>query len=285
MALKYSQSGAVAVTRMLDLDSYLKRIGYSGARSPTLETLRALQVQHPLAIPFENLDTLSGRPVQLDMGSLERKLVQSRRGGYCFEQNLLFKHALSALGFTVTALAARVVWERPADEMRARTHMVLLVEVQGVPYVCDVGFGALTPTAPVALTPDVEQATPHETFRVIRVQNEFAVEALVRGLWKRLYRFDLQEQQQVDIELLNHFVMSHADSPMINRLIAARVAADRRFGLGNGIFKVHPLNAATEERRLGDVTELKRVLAATFGVDVPKGPEVDAALGRVLAVR
>jgi N-hydroxyarylamine O-acetyltransferase len=269
---------------MLDLDSYLKRIGYSGSRSPTLETLRALQVQHPLAIPFENLDTLSGRPVPLDTGSLERKLVQSRRGGYCFEQNLLFKHALSALGFAVTALAARVVWERPAGEMRARTHMVLLVEVHGVPYVCDVGFGALTPTAPVALTPDVEQATPHETFRVIRVQNEFAVEALVRGVWKRLYRFDLQEQQQVDIELLNHFVMSHADSPMINRLVAARVGADRRFGLGNGIFKVHPLNAATEERRLGDVTELKRVLAATFGVDVPKGPEVDAALGRVLAV-
>jgi N-hydroxyarylamine O-acetyltransferase len=270
---------------MLDLDSYLKRIGYSGSRSPTLETLRALQVQHPLAIPFENLDTLSGRPVPLDTGSLERKLVQSRRGGYCFEQNLLFKHALGALGFAVTALAARVVWERPAGEMRARTHMVLLVEVHGVPYVCDVGFGALTPTAPVALTPDVEQATPHETFRVIRVQNEFAVEALVRGVWKRLYRFDLQEQQQVDIELLNHFVMSHSDSPMINRLVAARVAADRRFGLGNGIFKVHPLNAATEERRLGNVTELKGVLAATFGVDVPKGPEVDAALERVLAVK
>ena len=80
-------------------------------------------------------------------------------------------------------------------------------------YVCDVGFGALTPTAPVALTPDVEQATPHETFRVVRVASEFAVEALVRGEWKRLYRFDLQEQQQVDIELLNHYVMSHADSP------------------------------------------------------------------------
>ena len=91
---------------MLDLDSYFKRIGYSGSRSPTLETLRALQARHPLAIAFENLDTLSGRPVRLDVGSLERKLVQSRRGGYCFEQNLLFKHVLGALGFTATALAA-----------------------------------------------------------------------------------------------------------------------------------------------------------------------------------
>jgi N-hydroxyarylamine O-acetyltransferase len=283
MALKYSQRGAIAVTRMLDLDSYLKRIGYAGSCNPTLETLRALQVQHPLAIPFENLDTLSGRPVRLDLGSLERKLVQSRRGGYCFEQNVLFKHALGALGFRVTALAARVVWERPAGEMRARTHMVLLVETDGVPYICDVGFGALTPTAPVALTPDVEQATPHETFRVVRVASEFAVEALVRGEGKRLYRFDLQEQLEVDIELLNHYVTSHADSPMRGRLIAARVAADRRFGLGNGVFKVHPRNAATEQRQLGSVAELKSVLAATFGVEVPSGSEIDAALARVLA--
>jgi N-hydroxyarylamine O-acetyltransferase len=268
---------------MLDLDSYLKRIGYAGSCNPTLETLRALQVQHPLAIPFENLDTLSGRPVRLDLGSLERKLVQSRRGGYCFEQNVLFKHALGALGFRVTALAARVVWERPAGEMRARTHMVLLVETDGVPDICDVGFGALPPTAPVALTPDVEQATPHETFRVVRVASEFAVEALVRGEWKRLYRFDLQEQLEVDIELLNHYVTSHADSPMRGRLIAARVAADRRFGLGNGVFKVHPRNAATEQRQLGSVAELKSVLAATFGVEVPSGSEIDAALARVLA--
>jgi N-hydroxyarylamine O-acetyltransferase len=268
---------------MLDLDSYCERIGYSGSRSPTLATLRALQVHHPLAIPFENLDTLLGIPVRLDVGSLERKLVQSRRGGYCFEQNLLFKHALGALGFAVTALAARVVWERPAGEVRARTHMVLLVEVDGASYVCDVGFGGLTPTAPVALTADVEQPTPHEKVRVVRLESEFAVEAHVRGEWKRLYRFDLQEQQQVDIELLNHYVMSHADSPMRGRLIAARVAADRRFNLGNAVLKTHVPDAASEQRRLGSVAELKRTLTATFGIDVPSGHGVDAALERVLA--
>jgi N-hydroxyarylamine O-acetyltransferase len=268
---------------MFDLDSYLKRIGYAGPRTPNQATLRALQVHHPAAIPFENLDTLAGRPVALDMPSLERKLVRSRRGGYCFEHNLLFKRALEALGFGATALAARVVWERPESEMRARTHMVLLVELGGVAYVCDVGFGALTPTAPVALTTGIEQASPHETFRVLRVATEFAVEALVRGQWKRLYRFDLQEQQQVDIELLNHYVMSHVDSPMRGRLVAARVANDRRFGLGNGVLKIHPMQAASEERRLGTVAELKSVLAGTFGVDVPSGSEVDAALERVLA--
>jgi len=267
---------------MLDVDSYFRRIGYSGARTATLDTLRSLQALHPRAIPFENLDTLFGRPVGLDLPSLERKLVHGRRGGYCFEQNLLFNHVLRALGFDAAALAARVVWERPADEVRARTHMVLLVELAGRRYVCDVGFGGLTPTAPLELTLDVEQPTPHETFRVVRAQSEFAVEARVRDEWRRLYRFDLQEQQQVDIELLNHYVMSHAESPMRGRLLAARVAADRRFGLGNGALSIHHVGGRSEQRRIGSVAELRGVLDSTFGIEVPAGQELDAALARVL---
>jgi N-hydroxyarylamine O-acetyltransferase len=267
---------------MLDLDSYYKRIGYDGPRDATLATLRALQVAHPLAIPFENLDTLAGRPVRLDLGSLERKLVQSRRGGYCFEQNLLFKHVLTALGFAPVALSARVEWQRPAGEVGPRTHMVLLIALDGRRYICDVGFGGLTPTAPIELVPSVSQSTPHETFRVLEIGQEYAVEALVQAEWKRLYRFDLQPQEQVDIELLNHYVMSHERSPMRSRLIAARVAGDRRFGLGNGLFSVHRLSGDSEQRRLESVAELKAVLAATFGVEAPAVPDVEAALAAVL---
>jgi N-hydroxyarylamine O-acetyltransferase len=267
---------------MLDLDSYFGRIGYSGARRPTLETLRELQRKHPLAIPFENLDTLAGRPVRLDLDSLERKLVRSRRGGYCFEQNLLLKHVLGALGFEAAALAARVVWERPQSEPRPRTHMVLLVTLGERRFICDVGFGGLTATAPIELTPDVEQPTPHEAFRVVRGPVELAVEARVRGEWKRLYCFDLQEQQDIDIEVLNHYVMTHADSPFHSRLIAARVAPDRRFALGNGDFRIHHLHGESEQRRIADVAELRVVLEQTFGIAVPTGPEIDAALDRVL---
>jgi N-hydroxyarylamine O-acetyltransferase len=268
---------------MLDLDSYFKRIGYSGPQGSSLDTLRALQQRHPRAIPFENLDTLAGRPIRLDLPSLERKLVQSRRGGYCFEQNLLFKHVLRALGFDVTGLAARVVWERPADELRARTHMVLLVAVGGERYICDVGFGGLTPTAPIKLVPGIEQPTPHEMFRVVRLETEFAVEAQVRAQWKRLYRFDLQEQHQVDIELLNHYVMSHAESPMRSRLLAARTESDRRFGLSDGSLVVHHLRGDSERRQIASSGELRSVLRECFAIDVPAGLDDDAALERVLA--
>jgi N-hydroxyarylamine O-acetyltransferase len=270
---------------MLDLDSYLERIGYAGPRTATLATLCALHAQHPRAIPFENLDTLTGRPVRLDVATLERKLVRSQRGGYCFEQNSLFKHALEQPGFATAALAARVVWEWPENEVRARTHMVLLVELDRTLYLCDVGFGGLTPTGPLKLECEGEQATPHETFRVLRAGPEFAVEARVQGAWKRLYRFDLQEQHAVDIELLNHYVVCHADSPMIGRLVAARVAADRRFGLGNGTLSTHRPDRASEHRSIATVHELRSVLRETFGIEAPMGRDVDEALARVLAER
>jgi N-hydroxyarylamine O-acetyltransferase len=268
---------------MLDLDAYFRRIAYRDERTPTLATLRALQVQHLLAIAFENLDAIAGRLVRLDIESLQRKLVAAGRGGYCFEQNLLFSYVLRALGFDVTALAARVVWERPADELRARTHMLLLVDLDHERYLCDVGFGGLTPTGPLRLVPGAEQATPHETFRVLDEAPEFVVQARVGGEWKPLYRFDLQAQQLVDIEVLNFYVAEHADSPMLGRLLAARVAPDRRFALRNGTFSVYHLDGRQEQRELATIAELRSVLQGTFGIAVPADAGLDAAFRALLA--
>jgi N-hydroxyarylamine O-acetyltransferase len=266
---------------MIDLDSYLRRIGYSGPREPTLVTLRALHALHPRAIPFENLDTLSGVPVRIDLDSLQRKLVHGRRGGYCFEHNTLFRQVLEALGFEVIALAARVVWDRPAG---ARTHMLLLVQLgPDDRYLADVGFGGLTLTAPLRFPAlDASQATPHEDFRVGAGNGYFEIAASVREEWKPLYRFTLEPQLPVDIELLNHYVVSHVDSPMKGRLVAARVESDRRFGLGNGVLREHRVDGTTDERRIGSVAELRDVLRATFGIEAPTGAASDAALARVL---
>ncbi|MEO8465327.1 MAG: arylamine N-acetyltransferase [Gammaproteobacteria bacterium] len=267
---------------MLDLDAYFRRIAYRGERAPTLSTLRALQAQHLLAVAFENLDTLAGRTVRLDAESLQHKLVAAGRGGYCFEHNLLFSHVLRMLGFTVTALAARVVWERPADMLRARTHMLLLADLDGERYLCDVGFGGLTPTAPLCLVPGAEQATSHETFRVLHEPPEFVVQARVGGEWKPLYRFDLQPQQQVDIEVLNFYVAEHEDSPMRGRLVAARVAPDRRFALRDGTFSVYYADGQREQRELVTLHELRDVLGDIFGIAVPTDAGLDAALRALL---
>src|SRR5262249_19118962 len=154
------------------------------------------------------LDPLLGRPVRLEVDALERKLLTDRRGGYCFEHNLLLAHALRALGFAVSHLAARVVWQGDHDR-QPRTHMLLFVQLGEGAYLCDVGCGALTLTTPLRLEPDVEQATPHEPFRVRREGREYSLEARVGADWRALYRFDLQEQRQVDIEVLNYYVSTH----------------------------------------------------------------------------
>jgi len=112
-----------------DLDAYLHRIGLGGRPKPTLEALAVIVGAHCLAIPYENIDVLLGRPPKLDMASLQAKLVSGRRGGYCFEQNLLLRAALRALGFRATGMLARVVRGFPADAPMNASHMVVRVDL------------------------------------------------------------------------------------------------------------------------------------------------------------
>ena len=160
--------------------------------------------------------------------------------------------------------------------------MLLFVQLGEGPYFCDVGFGGLTLTAPLRLEPGVEQPTPHEVFRLLREDRELVVQARLRAEWKSLYRFDLQEQRQVDIEVLNFYVSEHPASPFLTTLMAARAAADRRFALLDNRFSVHYSNGRLEQRTLGSVAELREILTGTFGIEPPADPRLDAALGRLL---
>jgi N-hydroxyarylamine O-acetyltransferase len=268
----------------IDVDAYFARIGYKGEPAPTLATLRSLHARHPEVIPFENLTPWLGRPVSLDIDSLQRKLIRDHRGGYCFEQNLLFSRVLKAIGFRVTGLAARVLWNQPETAITARTHMLLLVDIQGQPYVADVGFGVQTLTAPLRLVPEVEQDTLHEPFRLVRAGNEgFMMQSRSGSTWRTLYRFDLQEQFEVDYEVTNYYLSAHPASHFRTSLIAARPAAGRRYTLLNNKFVVHHLNAATEQRILATPAELREVLQTAFKLRLPEDHELEVALARVIA--
>jgi N-hydroxyarylamine O-acetyltransferase len=266
----------------IDLDAYFRRIGYRGPRTPTLATLRAIHLLHPQAIPFENLDSFLRRPVLLDPAALERKLVREGRGGYCFEQNLLLKHVLEGLGFDATGLAARVLWNAPEGAVTARGHMLLRVDLDGESYVADVGFGGLTLTAPLHLETGVEQATPHERFRLVVVGDAFVMQAAVRGEWKPLYRFDLQEQLLPDYEVSSWYLSNHPRSHFVTGLVAARAGAIRRWALRGTELAVHHLDGRTERRTLADATELREALEGPFGLTLPEEPGLDAALERLV---
>src|SRR5262245_47039334 len=265
----------------IDLDGYFRRIGYGGSRAPTLETLRALQLRHALAIPFENLDPLRRRPVRLDLASLEAKLVRGGRGGYCFEHNLLFKAALDALGFRVAGMAARVLWNVPDGVTLPRTHMLLRVALDGQDYIADVGFGGQTPTAPLWLVGDIEQATPHEPFRLRADHGGFLMQVQLGGAWRSLHRFDLQEQTLADYEMANWFISTHPDSRFVNNLTAALPTPDRRYALFNREFAVHRLGGPSEHRRLSGPAEIRQILQDVFGLILPEEPDLHAALERL----
>ena len=221
-----------------DLDAYLARIGYGGPVRPDLATLTALHVAHVAAIPFESLDPLTGRPVKLDLASLQAKMVQGRRGGYCFEQNHLFRAALEEIGFSVTGLGGRVVWmSPPGAPLGARGHMLLKVDIAGRPYLADVGFGAHLLDAPLRLEEGPEQATPAATYRLQREGDLIALAVRQGEAWRRAYVFDLIPQLP-------------SDYAVANRRVAEVIAAhpDRLIGFAF-------VNARADQGQVGDLLE------------------------------
>lgn len=267
----------------LDLGAYLRRIGCSDRPHPDLVSLRAIALRHPLAIPFENLNVLLGQPLPLDIASLQKKLVVERRGGWCFEHNVLLGTALAKIGFDVTGLAARVMWNVPSDVTPARSHMVLRVALDGRVYIVDAGFGGLTLTAPLRLESGIEQETPHERFRLTAAGDLFIMEARIRDEWKPLYRFDLTPQVLADYEVSNWFLCTSPKSHFLSTLVAARVQPDRRYTLRNADFAVHDADGFTDRRALLTARELRMTLEGTFAIDVPTGPEMDAVFERIVA--
>lgn len=266
----------------MNLDMYFKRIGYVGARDGSIDVLRDLHLHHTQAIAFENLSPYLRLDMALDPDSLFDKLVHHRRGGYCYEQNGLFKHALDTLGFGTRSLAARVRLNMPEGQKTARTHMLLLVEIGSERYIADVGFGGMTLTAPIRLVSDIAQETPHGLYRLTESGNEFALSAQVGEVWKTLYTFNLAEHSTVDYELMNWYTSTNPRSIFVNNLVAARPVRDGRHTLLNNRYSFHGLSGVKGEQTIGTVTELKEVLFNVFGVEVPTVPDADEKLARAL---
>jgi N-hydroxyarylamine O-acetyltransferase len=268
----------------IDLPAYLARVGWTGPAEPTRAVLDGLVAAHTAAIAFEALDPWRGAPVNLDLASLEAKLVHGGRGGFCFEQNLLFAAALRGLGFHVSYLSARVLWLQREDAITPRTHMLLRIELDGETRLADVGFGRLTPTASVLLEPGIVQKTPLEPFRLIVTGDDWRMQAEMRGAWRTLYRFDLEQQHFMDLVLANHYAGTHPRSVFVNDLIAARPLADRRLTLQNRHFAVEYQRDGTRlARELTSVDELRATLTNEFGLTVPDDPWLDERLANLPA--
>lgn len=259
---------------MIDLDAYFERIGYSGPRAPTLDTLNALVHAHIGAIPFENLDVLLGVPIRLEPEAIEDKLVHQRRGGYCFEQNTLLLHVLEQLGYAVRPLSARVRYQRPRDYTPARTHLLVRVEL-AESWLADVGVGAMSPTRALRLAEHGPQPTPHETRRLLRENDRIYHQVLFGDDWHDVCELTLEEMPVIDRIVGNWYTSAHPDSHFKHRLLVARALPDgARVTLLNRELTVRQRDGRAERRLLGSPAELLPVLDEKFGLRLPAGTQV-----------
>jgi N-hydroxyarylamine O-acetyltransferase len=256
---------------VIDLDGYFARIAYQGGRAPTLATLNQILEAHVQAIPFENLDVLLGRRIDLDPAALQAKLVRGRRGGYCFEQNALLLAVLEALGFTARPLSGRVRYQRPRDYTPARTHLFIRVELD-TSWIVDAGVGAMSPTAALRLDTEDAQATPHEPRRLIREDDRMFHQVQLAGEWHDVCEFTLEEMPPIDREVANWYTSAHPGSHFKSRLVVARALPDGgRAGLLNRELTLRGRDGRAAHRTLGSPEELLTVLADHFGLDFAPG--------------
>lgn len=254
--------------RELDLQAYFDRIGYHGAVVADSVVLRQLHWLHVSSIPFENLDVLLGRPIHLDTPALAAKLVTAKRGGYCFEQNGLFLAVLRAIGFTANAFAARVWFARQDANVPPRSHMLLRVECPDGSYLCDVGFGGLTPVQPLAWQMDIEQPTSHETYRLVpdAVPGELALQARLEGDWAPLYSFLPQTAAPADFDVANWYVSTHPGSFFTQAIIATRPFAEGRHILQDRKVTVRDRGRSDQVTALTGPADLRTTLLESYGL-------------------
>ena len=262
----------------LDLDAYLRRIGHRGACESSLATLQALHLAHATHIPFENLDILLGRPIRIDLESLQAKLVTGGRGGYCFEQNTLFATVLRELGFDVTLRAARVRFG--ATRILPRTHMVLKVRSEGADWLADVGFGAAGLLLPVRFGDEEEVRQFSWTYRLAEDAGQWLLRSLRDGVWTDLYAFTLEPQLAVDFEVANHYVSTHPQSRFVQTLTAQRVGPEERRTLVNRDLSVERASGTERSTLSDDDDELLALLADSFDLHFPAGTRFRLPAGR-----
>jgi N-hydroxyarylamine O-acetyltransferase len=254
----------------MDVEAYLQRIAYDGPRQPAYATLRSLHRQHLFTVPFENLDIRLGTPIRLDREALFDKIVTRRRGGFCYELNGLFCELLSALGFSVEMLSARVRRE-DGDFSSEFDHMLLKVSLQDE-WIADVGFGESF-LSPLPLPPATARSEDIRDFAVIASNRAWD---LVRrqddGSYVPLYRFTKAARKLADFTAMCEFHQSSRDSHFNRGRVCTVALPDGRLTVAGMRFIVTKAGAR-REIELKNKDELRDCLSLQFGIVLPDNIE------------
>jgi N-hydroxyarylamine O-acetyltransferase len=249
----------------VDVKAYLERINYRGSLEPTAETLRDLQVAHLLSVPFENLSIQRGEPVVLEDDALFTKIVERRRGGFCYEANGLFAALLRALGFEVAMLSAGVA-RAEGGFGPDFDHMALMVEAGGRRWLADVGFGDSF-REPLPLD---ERGAQEQGGRAYRLEPDGDHLVLSRrdegGGWKAEYRFDLRPREYADYAEMCLYHQTSPQSHFTRQSVCSRATEGGRVTLSGMRFIETSDDGGRRERTLGGEEEYASLLREHFGI-------------------
>ncbi len=249
-----------------DLQAYLNRIYYKGEISPSEKVLNDLHLAHATSVPFENLDVYLRKPIKLDIESLQNKIVKNKRGGYCFEQNLLFAQALETIGFNVKRLSARV--RLGTNKILPKTHMLMIVNVENNEWLADVGFGGDGLLLPVKFKIDEISEQFKWKYKIITENNSFVLQSFKEDEWKDLYIFTLEKQELIDYELANYYTSTHPESKFVKTLTFQITKTDYKKVLRGNDYIIDNGNKIIKSKIKNDA-ELKSILKNEFKIDIP----------------
>ena len=248
----------------MNIDSYLKRINYDGGREATAETLRNLQVAHLQSVPFENLSIHAHEPIILNDDALFTKIVENRRGGFCYEANGSFAALLRALGFDVSMLAAGVANDQGGFGPEF-DHMALLVKLDDR-WLVDVGFGDSF-LEPLLLDETGEQVQGNQAFRISQdIEHRIVCRRVRNEDWKPQYRFSLQPYQYADYEEMCWYHQTSPQSHFTQGRICSRATANGRISLSGMRIITTSHEGLRYEQQLNSQEEYERALREHFDI-------------------
>jgi len=253
----------------MNVTAYLERLNYTQPVKPDVDTLHGLQIAHMQKVPFENLDIALKRPILIDEPAIWDKLINQKRGGFCYELNGLFAWLLKQIGFDVTYLNARV-FNQTGELGIDFDHLALLVKTPGqsTRWLADVGFGDSF-NEPLNFEERDVEVQGLRAYRLQQTQTGYIVwQRNYDGSWERQYFFDLQPHhfpEEYEAACLYH--QTSPNSSFTRGSIISRATPDGRVSLEDG-WVILTTNGTREKRPLADKAEYQALLKEHFGVEL-----------------
>ncbi len=215
----------------MNLKKYLERIEYGDYLAVTNEVLLKLHQQHVYQVPFENLDVYLKRHFDLELEKVYQKVVTHKRGGFCYELNLLFNWLLNEIGFSSRIIAARIYDEQgtlgpPFD------HMSVYVKTNKA-FLADVGYGDLF-VVPLEIKSGI-QYDGQNYFRIDKInENDYLLSISADGLvFQKRYLFNLDIVHSKDFNSICFGKQTNPNSHFVKNLVCTKPTQSGRITIFN----------------------------------------------------